>query len=138
MAIPRPLASVQIIDPDTGRLTTEGVKLFSTWHNFLVGTSRVIPCTATGTNAITLTPIEPAPGIEGYADHDVFVATAANTTTGVVTATVVPRTGALATLKVYKTDGAAQATTGDLVANSVYLFVYASHLDSAAGGFVRK
>ena len=136
--IPKPNAVVQFVKPD-GTLTAHAMELLNAFREFIVGMNRVTPCNASGTNTITLTPIVGAcPLIEKYVDHEVFAFTAAETSTGSVTATVVPRTGTLSTLKVYKTNGSAQAGAGDIVQNSVYLLLYADHLDSAAGGFVLK
>lgn len=136
--ISRPNAQVPFVDPETGILTAHGLQLLSSWREAIVGANRVIPCSASGTDVVTLTPNEAAPLIEKYVDYEVFIAAAAETSTGDVTATVVPRTGALDTLKVYVDSGATQATAGDIVQNSVYLWIYADHLDGGAGGFVLK
>lgn len=135
--IPKANAAVRWID-ENGYLTNAAVQLMNQWREFLVGMNRIIPCNASGTDLITLAPLDSAPLIEKYVDYEAFAFTAANTSTGSVTATVVPRKGTLDTLKVYKTDGASQATAGDVVANSVYLLLYADHLDSNNGGFVLK
>jgi len=129
---------VPIIDPDTGILTQYGVQLLSEWRDFISGMARVIPCDAAGTDIISLTPFATAPRPKRYNSYDIYAAKAAATSSGLVTATVVPEIGTLATLKVYKTDGAAQATVGDVVADSLYLFVYADYLDGGVGGFVLK
>jgi len=135
--IAKPSGALRFVD-ENGMLTDHGLQLLTGWREFIVGTNRIIPCNASGTNVITLTPLTSGPLIEKYVDYEAFAFTAANNSSGDVTATVVPRKGTLATLKVYKTDGAAQATTGDVVANSVYLALYADHLDGGAGGFVLK
>jgi hypothetical protein len=44
--------------------------------------NRITPCNASGTNVITLTPLDAAPLIEKYADYEVFSFVAANTSTG--------------------------------------------------------
>ena len=138
---PRPLsafeASKQFVSPD-GRLTLEGLRLLNGLRDYVNGGSRIIPCSASGKNLITLTPNDASPLLEGYRDYDVFAFTASETSDASVTATVVPKTGALATLKVYTTAGAAQAGSGDVVANSVYWLCFADHLDAAAGGLVLK
>ncbi len=136
--IPKVNSLVQFVDPKTGVLSEHGNQLLSAWYNFIVGMNRVTPCNAAGTNVITLTPLDAAPLIEKYTDFEIYGFTAANTSTGAVTATVVPKKGTLATLKVYKTDGAAQATTNDIVAGSFYWLVYVDSLDTGAGGFVLK
>jgi hypothetical protein len=103
---------------------------------------RIIPCSASGTDLITLTPNGhgsedgESPTLEGLKFGDAFAFWAENTSTGDVTVTVVPRTGALATLKAFKNRGAAQATAGDIVASSLYVAWYVPILDSNVGGFV--
>jgi hypothetical protein len=134
--IPAAVASFQFVNPETGTLTDHGAQVLNAWHKQHVGMGRIFPCDASGTNVITLTPVNELMLLEKYSVYDVFVFRAANSASGVVTATVVPKTGALATLKVYASDGAAQATTGDVVADSVYMLIYAPHLDTAAGGLV--
>lgn len=136
--IPRPNGVFPFVDMQTGALSEHGLLLLQRWYDFMVGMNRLIPCNASGTNVITLTPLDASPLLEQYNDFDVFTFVAANTSSGSVTATVVPKKGALATVKVYKTNGAAQAGSGDVVANSVYLAIYADHLDSGAGGLVIK
>jgi len=135
--IPKPVGALRFVD-ENGMLTNHALQVLSRWHEFMVGMNRIIPVNCSGTNVLTLTPLDSGPLLEKYVDYEAFAFTAANTSTGVVTATVVPRNGSLATLKVYKTDGAAQATTNDIVANSVYLLLYADHLDGGAGGLVLK
>ena len=140
-ARPTPLgqvnANIQVVG-QSGRLTTEAINQQSRLVDYVQGMGRIIPCSATGTNLITLQPNDATPKLEGYIFGDMFVFWAEITSTGSVTMTVVPKTGALATLKAYKTNGSAQAGSGDVVANSVYMAVYAPHLDTAAGGFVLK
>lgn len=136
--LPKPRSISGFVDPQTGALTSDGVQFLSRIRDYINGSNRVIPCSASGKNLITLTPNTATPFLEGYRDYEVFVFTAEQTSDGSVTATVVPVKGTLATLKVYKTNGAAQAGAGDVVANSVYFAIYADHLDTAAGGFVIK
>ena len=135
--IPKPVGALRFVD-ENGMLTNHALQVLSRWHEFMVGMNRVVPCNASGTNIITLAPLDSGPLLEKYVDFEMFGFVAANTSTGTVTATVTPRNGTLSTLKVYKTDGAAQATTNDIVAGSFYWLVYVDSLDSAAGGFVLK
>lgn len=121
-----------------GVLTTHGQGVINGLINFVNGTNRNVPCNATGTNVITLTMLATAPLITKYNDFDTFRAVAAATTTGVVTAQVVTPQGSLATLKVFKSNGAAQATTGDITINLLYDFVYVDSLDTGTGGFVLR
>jgi hypothetical protein len=136
--IPRPNSQFPFIDIKTGSLSEHGNQLLSAWYNFIVGMNRTTPCNATGTNVISLTPLDASPLISAYVDYEIYSFVAANTTSGAVTMTVVPKSGTLATLKAYVGDGATQANTGDIVAGSLYLAIYNAALDSAAGGFVIK
>jgi hypothetical protein len=137
--IPELDGNVPIVDPKTGLPTMQFLQAYDRFRLYVNGGNRVIPCSASTTsNKITLTPNDASPLLEGYRDYDVFVAVADATSDGDVTATVVPATGTLSTLKVYKTDGAAQATTSDIVSGSLYLFVFGDSYDSSAGGFVLK
>lgn len=135
--LPKISAGLQFVD-ENGRLTQYAAQCLTQWREYIVGANRVVPCNASGTNVVELTPLDSGPLIEKYVDHEIFVFNAANTSTGDVTATVVPRTGTLATLKVYVDDGATQATTGDVIQNCIYLAIYASHLDGGLGGLVLK
>jgi|GEM_PF-3430627 len=136
--IPKPNGLFPVVDIKTGCLTEHGLQLLAQMHGFIVGMNRITPCNASGTNVITLTPLDASPLIEKYVDYEVFSFVAANTSTGDVTMTVVPRDGTLSTLKAYKTNGASQATTNDIVAGSLYLAIYNDALDTGAGGFVIK
>jgi hypothetical protein len=107
-------------------------------YDFIVGMNRLTPCIATGTNVIALTPLAVSPRLQKYVDYEVFTFVAANSSTGAVTMTVIPKTGTLATLKAYKSSGASQAGSGDVVAGSVYLAIYVDSLNSGVGGFVIK
>lgn len=136
--LPKPDGLPQFVDPQTGQLTQHGVQLVAAIRDYVNAGNRIIPCSASGKNVITLTPNDATPFLEKYIDHEVFAFAAVETSDGTVTATVVPKTGTLDTIKVYVDDGATQATSGDVVADSVYLAVYASHLDAGAGGLVLK
>jgi len=139
-ATPLPHANVgrPMVDTETGQLTRHGTQVLSAYREHVVGSNRITPCSASGTNVISLTPNDSAPVIEKYVDYEFFPFVAANNSTGAVTMTVVPRTGALATLKAYKTNGSAQAGAGDITAGLLYIAVYVDSLDSGAGGFVLK
>lgn len=138
--LPRATRALQFVDKD-GILTEYGAKLLGAFRDNANAGGRIVPCEATGTNVITLTPFDATPLLEKYSFGDVFAFVGEIDSTGSVTATVVPTKGTLATLKVYvQAAGAApvQAGAGDVQATSVYLALYADHLDSAAGGFVLK
>lgn len=134
----KPDGSFPFVDPQTGNLSAHGLQLLNQYYNFIVGMNRLTPCNASGTNVITLTPLSSSPLITGYVDYEVYTFVAANGSTGSVTMTVVPTTGALATLKAYKTNGSSQAGNTDIVAGSLYFAIYNDALDSGAGGFVIK
>ena len=134
----KPTGVFPFVDPQTGNLSDHGLQLLNQYYNFIVGMNRLTPCNASGTNIISLTPLASSPLITGYVDYEIYTFVAAATTSGVVTMTVVPASGALATLKAYKTSGAAQATTGDIVSGSLYFAIFNDALDSGNGGFVIK
>lgn len=136
--LPRPNGVFPFVDVQTGALTTHGIELLNAWHRFILGMNRLTPCNASGTNTITLTPLDASPVIEKYVDFEVFTFVAANTSTGDITATVVPTKGTLGTLKVYVDGGSTQATTGDVTQNRLYFAIYNDALDGGAGGFVLK
>lgn len=134
----KPLQSIPFIDPQTGNLTDYGAQTIQQLRNFIVGMNRLTPCNASGTNIITLTPLDASPLIEKYVDYEVFTFVAENNSSGAVTMMVVPRDGTLATLKAYIDNGATQANSGDIDAGSLYFAIYNDALDAAAGGFVIK
>lgn len=136
--ISKPNGQFPVIDIKTGCWTDYGLQMWSQLYNFVVGMNRLTPCNASGKNVISLAPLPASPLIEKYVDYEVFTFVAEQTSDGAVTMTVVPRDGVLATLKAYKTSGASQAGSGDIVAGSTYLAIYNDALDTAAGGFVIK
>lgn len=136
--LPKINGDIPVIDVKSGSLTEYGVQTLNAWYNSINGMNRIIPCNAAGQNVITLTPLTASPLIEKYNDYEVFAFTGADTSTGSVTATVVPRKGALATLKVYVSPGLVQAGAGDVVSTGLYLMVYNDALNGGVGGFVLK
>jgi hypothetical protein len=135
--------AVNIVDPETGNLTSNGINVLSDMLNYYIGSSRVIPCEETGTNILALTQLSISPLIKQYNDYDIYQFVAAATSTGLVTANVTLVSGAvvqgtLATLKVFKSNGATQATVGDVVLGSQYELTYVDSLNSGAGGFVLR
>lgn len=136
--ISKPNGVFPFIDLQTGCLTAHGLQLLSQYYSFMVGMNRLTPCNATGKNLITLTPLAASPLIEKYVDYEVFTFVAEQSSDASVTMTVVPKNGVLATLKAYKTNGSAQAGSGDIVAGSLYFAIFNDALDTAAGGFVVK
>lgn len=115
--------------PYAGDVTAQMSFLDDTFN--ALGNFVVIPCTATGTNAISLTPNTNTPIITTLSNYMVFSFVATNTTTGAVTISV----SGLGALKVFLPDGVTQASTATIVAARTYLVVYNSALDTGTGGF---
>lgn len=108
----------------------QSLSLFDTMFQ-IVGQQGIIPCTPSGTNAITLTP-----GTNYYAPtaltNGMCVSfLAANTSTAGVAVQLL----ALGSLSLYTTLGAL-ATAGDIAAGSHYVLQYWSDLNSNAGGWL--
>lgn len=102
---------------------------FDTMFN-IAGQQGNIPCVATGTNAITLTPGTNYYVPAAYTNGQLVSWKAAATSTGAVTMQI----GGLGLLNYYTAAGA-QANSGDIVINTNYLSQYLSSLNSGAGGF---
>lgn len=135
--ITMPAVSRPFVDTSSGNLVTKEQIALQQLRNYIVNMSRRFPCNASTTsNVITLTLLDVAPTLTQYADFDDFGFIADTTTTNFVTALVVTPTGNLATLKVFKDNGAAQAANGDVVLGSQYWATYVDSLDSGNGGFV--
>lgn len=129
--------SLPLVDQKTGFQTQIAQQTLEAWRNYILGMGRIVPCSAAmGSNLITLTPNDASPSLEGYRFGDCFPFWAPATSTGAVLATVMPKTGALATLNVYVQNGAAQAGSGDLTINLLYLAAYLPISNANAGGFV--
>jgi hypothetical protein len=90
-----------------------------------------IPCGATGTNAITLTPPGSNPVLSSYSNYNLFSFTPAFGSTGPVT---IGQAG-LALLPAYRADGLTQIGSGDLAVNHYYFAMYSSGLNAGGGGF---
>jgi hypothetical protein len=129
--------SLQVTTRD-GLPTEYFLNIIQEYQRFINGMNRVIPCDATGTNGLVLTPNEVSPLLKKYIDYEIFVFRAPATSTSGMTLTVVPIKGTLPVLNLYKDGGSTPAGSGDVVAGRLYLAVYASYLDSGAGGFVLK
>lgn len=97
-----------------------------------VGACATIPCTITGTNALTLTPIGNTP-VAAYANYQRYSGVAAAANTGAGTANV----GTLGFVSVYKDTGAGPAPlVGAEIQTGNYLtLAYDSALNGGAGGF---
>jgi hypothetical protein len=127
-----------MVDLQTGYPTVTTQLMFQKFREYILSCNRVIPCSASGTNVITLTPNDASPLIESYMDYEIFAFVAANNSTGTITMTVVPKTGALDTLPVYIDGGSTAAGAGDVTAGRVYLAVFVDSVNSGNGGFVLK
>ncbi len=96
-----------------------------------LGALGIVPCTAAGTNIITLTPNANTPTISSYANYLQFSFVAVNTTTGNVTLQV----GSLAALPVYAANGTTQLGSGAIVLNQFYVAAFNQALNSGVGGW---
>ena len=125
--------SIRLVDRDG--IATE--QFFSTidqiWAQAAAGYT-IVPCNASGKNAITLTPRMHREGGSSLANYMPFAFVAEQTSDGAVTIKVADHTF----LKAYKTNGAAQAGSGDVVATSLYVAYFNQALDGGAGGYVVK
>lgn len=115
-----------------GSLSAEGLEVLEQMWRQIVAGFVVVPCEASGTNALALTPVMHEEGARTVADHMAFAFVAAATSTAAVTAAV----GDLPALKVYKDGGETQAGQDDIVADRLYLAIYNAALDSGNGGLV--
>jgi hypothetical protein len=147
MTIPASAQPTPIVPPsagqrftdDKGFLTNTGRIALQQLRDYIVNMCRTFPCNASTTsNVITLTLLAVQPTLVQYADFDTFGFIADATSTGLLTANVVTAGGALATLNVYKTNGGAQATTGDVTITRQYFLTYVDSLNANAGGFVLR
>ena len=99
-----------------------------------LGALTTIPCTASGQNAVVLTPAANTPTINAYTpEAPRFGWTQAQTSTGAVTLQL---TGGLAALNAYKNNGQSAVGSSDLVAGASYTAYFLSTLNAGAGGFV--
>ncbi|MDE2101694.1 MAG: hypothetical protein KGL39_30895 [Patescibacteria group bacterium] len=140
-AQPRPIVAPSVglpfVDQD-GMLTNNGRLALQQLRDYVANMSRIVPCNATGTNTITLTLLDVQPQVNQYSSYDTYAFVAEHDAAGDISALVVTANGALATLNVYKANGATRATTGDTVAGLQYMLTYADTLNSNAGGFVLR
>lgn len=121
--ITNPNARAPLVD-EKGMLTSTGLRLLQNFHDLLNGISPIIPCNCSSNGLkYTLTPLDVAPNVPNYYAFWSFAFTADATSTGLVTATVVPNTGVLPTLIVVKPNGP-QANAGDILINNQYIFTF--------------
>ena len=95
-----------------------------------IGALVVIPCAASGQNAVVLTPNPNTPTVAAYSDlSPIFTWKQAQTSTSAVTLQVA---GGLSALTAYKNNGQTACGANDLIAGAVYQAAYSA----ALGGFV--
>jgi hypothetical protein len=124
---------------ENGSLTSNGRQALQQLRDYIVNMNRTMPCNAsTASNVITLTLLQIQPSVDQYVSYETYGFVADATTSGAVTALVVTATGTLATLNVYKANGATPAGAGDVVSGSQYFLTYVDSLNSSAGGFVLR
>lgn len=113
---------------------SDGLNPLSLWDQSLadMGSLGIIPCTAAGTNAITLTPIVAAfaPNVVLPNSLQLFSFLATATSTAAVTIQI----GGSAVLKFY-VDGVTQAGAGNVQSGLPYFIMYNVALNGGAGGF---
>lgn len=103
-----------------------------------LGAISYVPCTAAGTNTITLTPRANTPAINGYSQLQGYPFVAVGTNTGGVQIQVLGPSGSpLTLLQAYKLSSAGPIalTAGDIQNGSYYVPVYDLALNSGVGGF---
>jgi hypothetical protein len=98
-------------------------------NGIAAGTS--VPCSATGTNGISLTPLSGFPALTSYTELVGFRFVAVGNSTGAVTA----QYNGLGFLPVYHADGVTQANVADLVSGQQYIVTFHQALNGALGGF---
>lgn len=122
MALPFVFANVSVL------LTTSLDSDFNA-----LGAMATIPCTASGTNTIALTPNSNTPTIAAYTTMSpIFAFIAAGSNSGATTVNV----SGVGAKTLYKTGGANAVGSGDIISGSLYLVNYNPALNSSAGGFV--
>lgn len=97
-----------------------------------LGALTPIPCSVTGMNNLTLSPVFNAPSVIQYTNYMPFVCGGTNNT-GPATAQV----GSLPALLIYKDSlaGPVELTGGEMVAGNLYVLLYDNALNSGNGGF---
>lgn len=138
-----PTNKIAFVDEDTRLLSNVGISFLKQLQSYLTGISRTMPCSCTSAlNVYTLTLTPGGPAMIGYFDYEVWPFVADATSTGTITATVVPNGPAagsvLPTLPVYKNNGGTAAGAGDITISRQYTFTYVDSLNSGAGGFVLR
>lgn len=134
------VATLQMTDR-FGNPTTDQMQYQERMRNYIVGSGRLIPCSASGTNDILLTVNQTSPTIEKYVFGDVFPFWAAANSTGTVTVAVaIPaRQGqqalTMSRLPAYSASGVALGG-GDIVQDAVYKALFVPTFNGGNGGFL--
>lgn len=145
MTIPASAQPTPIVSPNSGlqftdergNLTNNARIALQQMHDYVVNMSRIIPCnvvTTANTIALTLLPVQPQ--LNQYSDYETFAFVADATSDGNLSANVTTANGTLTTLKVFKSNGATRAGSGDITSGLQYFLTYVDSLDTSAGGFV--
>lgn len=142
-SITPPNPRIAFTEPQTGLLTSStGMQILTQHHQAINGLTPTVSCTCTNVgNVYTLTPFNISPNVANYYSYWSFAFVASATSTGTVTATVIPSsqstmTGVLPTLPVLKTHGSAAAGNADLTAGLFYVMYYVDTLNGGNGAFV--
>src|SRR5215831_9837124 len=100
----------------------------------ILAVSAPVPCTVTGANSLTLSPINSGLPLAPFRTGQQFIAIAVNTNTGTANATV---TGVPGTFNVYKdtSGGPVPLSGGEIVQNCEFTLIYDQVLNGNAGGF---
>jgi hypothetical protein len=96
-----------------------------------VGAMIEIPCSVTGTNTLSLTPLPNCPTLSAYTELCGYRFRAVGNSSGLVTA----QYNGLGFLNVYHADGVTQCGTGDLINAFQYVIRFSQALNSGVGGF---
>ena len=141
---PQSTAPTTFGDPQNGAnnngdpISQQLLQLLGQWRDSFNGMCPLVPCNVNFTsNLLTLTPISVSPVLREYTSYWGFGFLAPSSSTGLVTATVAPPSGAMATLKVYGNTGS-QINTGGIVSGVFYVLYYVDEYDSGVGGFALK
>ena len=110
--------------------TPQPLSLFDGMFNDVAGMIS-IPCTASGTNAISLVPLTNAPTLTAYVFYCGFTFIAPATSTGAVTLSF----AGLSFLPVYLADGTTAVGSGQIVNGLVYSVQYNPTINAGNGGF---
>jgi len=134
-----PSPRLQLVDK-SGLLSSPGLSQMQQIYKLLNGLVPTIACDCTGTNTLTLTPVNISPQVQRYVAFLGIAFVAADTSTGTVSAylSLPAPTGDLDTLPVYKDNGGTAAGAGDIVAGRFYLLYFVDSVNSGNGGFVLK